>query len=438
MPRLASRRSATSPCSCRSTTRSGRSARSSAGCSARPLPLETGTGDRRRLFDRRLLGIDPGAGRGRSADQARAARLQRRQGRRLADRHRPDHGRRGRGAGRRPGIRPARIPSPAAADPGRQGRRRLRLALCRQLAARVAFLAHDGQQGTDAVVEHRQQPLSDRHGNLLQDGPLRHPQAAAIAEPVLHLRAGADLPPGPMGARIYEVPISYNSRTYLDGKKIRPRDGLLALGEIFRCAVPRPAIYRPRRLLSPGRLGPGAPLPSLARPSRSSPSWVRGCWRPGRASALSAACSSNARTWCWQTTSRCARPCSNSDSATAITCGSIGPTLRRAISSDGKRTGSIRSSVPAGPSKAGPMTPCRVSSACWNPADIAFWCCRPGRTWLRRPSRSRRGWRRPGSRLSPRGASTNWAASAGPAPGRVAAGALAARGKRPGPIGWCP
>jgi len=36
------------------------------------------------------------------------------------------------------------------------------------------------------------------------------------------------------GARIYEVPISYNSRTYLDGKKIRPRDGFLALGEIFR------------------------------------------------------------------------------------------------------------------------------------------------------------------------------------------------------------
>jgi glycosyltransferase involved in cell wall biosynthesis len=36
------------------------------------------------------------------------------------------------------------------------------------------------------------------------------------------------------GARIYEAPISYNSRSYLDGKKIRPRDGLLALGEIFR------------------------------------------------------------------------------------------------------------------------------------------------------------------------------------------------------------
>jgi glycosyltransferase involved in cell wall biosynthesis len=36
------------------------------------------------------------------------------------------------------------------------------------------------------------------------------------------------------GARIYEVPISYNSRGYGDGKKIRPRDGFLALGEIVR------------------------------------------------------------------------------------------------------------------------------------------------------------------------------------------------------------
>jgi glycosyltransferase involved in cell wall biosynthesis len=36
------------------------------------------------------------------------------------------------------------------------------------------------------------------------------------------------------GARIYEVPISYNSRGYREGKKIRPRDGFLALGEIVR------------------------------------------------------------------------------------------------------------------------------------------------------------------------------------------------------------
>ncbi len=36
------------------------------------------------------------------------------------------------------------------------------------------------------------------------------------------------------GARIYEVPISYNSRGYREGKKIRPRDGFLALGAIVR------------------------------------------------------------------------------------------------------------------------------------------------------------------------------------------------------------
>jgi glycosyltransferase involved in cell wall biosynthesis len=36
------------------------------------------------------------------------------------------------------------------------------------------------------------------------------------------------------GARIYEVPISYNSRGYGEGKKIRARDGFLAVGEIVR------------------------------------------------------------------------------------------------------------------------------------------------------------------------------------------------------------
>ena len=36
------------------------------------------------------------------------------------------------------------------------------------------------------------------------------------------------------GARIYEVPISYNSRGYGEGKKIRARDGFLALGAIVR------------------------------------------------------------------------------------------------------------------------------------------------------------------------------------------------------------
>ena len=37
------------------------------------------------------------------------------------------------------------------------------------------------------------------------------------------------------GARIYEVPVSYHGRTYDEGKKIRPIDGLKAICEIVRC-----------------------------------------------------------------------------------------------------------------------------------------------------------------------------------------------------------
>ncbi len=36
------------------------------------------------------------------------------------------------------------------------------------------------------------------------------------------------------GARIYEVPISYAGRTYQEGKKIRARDGLKAIGQLLR------------------------------------------------------------------------------------------------------------------------------------------------------------------------------------------------------------
>lgn len=37
------------------------------------------------------------------------------------------------------------------------------------------------------------------------------------------------------GARIYEVPISYAGRSFLEGKKIRPIDGVKAIGEMLRC-----------------------------------------------------------------------------------------------------------------------------------------------------------------------------------------------------------
>jgi glycosyltransferase involved in cell wall biosynthesis/phospholipid N-methyltransferase len=39
------------------------------------------------------------------------------------------------------------------------------------------------------------------------------------------------------GAQIFEVPISYSGRTYLDGKKISWKDGMLALGAILRYAI---------------------------------------------------------------------------------------------------------------------------------------------------------------------------------------------------------
>ena len=53
-----------------------------------------------------------------------------------------------------------------------------------------------------------------------------------------------------LGYRVYEVPISYNGRTYEDGKKIRKRDGLTALWTLLQLVrwqgeVPRLAPIEP-------------------------------------------------------------------------------------------------------------------------------------------------------------------------------------------------
>lgn len=40
-----------------------------------------------------------------------------------------------------------------------------------------------------------------------------------------------------LGARIYEVPISYAGRTYAEGKKIRWTDGVVALWTILKFAL---------------------------------------------------------------------------------------------------------------------------------------------------------------------------------------------------------
>jgi hypothetical protein len=46
-------------------------------------------------------------------------------------------------------------------------------------------------------------------------------------------------------ARIYELPISYDGRTYAEGKKINWRDGVAAFWHIFRCNVldPKTPLY---------------------------------------------------------------------------------------------------------------------------------------------------------------------------------------------------
>lgn len=73
-----------------------------------------------------------------------------------------------------------------------------------------------------------------------------------------------------MGARIYEVPINYYGRTYAEGKKITWRDGVAAIGHIFRAQLT--AKTQPR--LPPRPRGARTPTPrsvrllGLSRPSR--------------------------------------------------------------------------------------------------------------------------------------------------------------------------
>jgi TPR repeat protein len=55
-----------------------------------------------------------------------------------------------------------------------------------------------------------------------------------------------------MGARVYEVPISYYGRTYAEGKKITWRDGVAALYHILRAAMTAHTQSRLQRHVPPG------------------------------------------------------------------------------------------------------------------------------------------------------------------------------------------
>ena len=65
--------------------------------------------------------------------------------------------------------------------------------------------------------------------NLLKSIPLE--SSTFDVEPELAIKLAK------RGSRIFEVPISYSGRTYLEGKKIQWKDGLRALGAILRYAV---------------------------------------------------------------------------------------------------------------------------------------------------------------------------------------------------------
>jgi hypothetical protein len=65
-----------------------------------------------------------------------------------------------------------------------------------------------------------------------------------------------------MGARVYEVPISYHGRTYAEGKKITWRDGIAALFHILRAHSSGALQPRLADKTHPQALGIEQPMPS--------------------------------------------------------------------------------------------------------------------------------------------------------------------------------
>src|SRR6266581_3784669 len=114
-------------------------------------------------------------------------------------RHRPRDGRRRRGAGRRPRVRPRGAADAAAAHRRRESRCGVRVALSRRPASRAVFLALGGKPPPHPAVEHAHRPEPHRHGDVLQAGA-RRPAAGppAHGRAVRH-RAGAHSPARPGG-----------------------------------------------------------------------------------------------------------------------------------------------------------------------------------------------------------------------------------------------
>jgi len=78
--------------------------------------------------------------------------------------------------------------------------------------------------------------------------------------------------------RIYEVPISYRGRTYLEGKKITWRDGFKALFTIvwFRLVHD---LYNEEYGATSFSASTAAPPTACGWPAGSTNGWATGCWR---------------------------------------------------------------------------------------------------------------------------------------------------------------
>jgi glycosyltransferase involved in cell wall biosynthesis len=105
---------------------------------------------------------------------------------------------------------------------------------CRRRTQGPVLLAHTGESLPHAVFEHVERHQLDGHGNLLQS--IRAESLRAIPlesnrfgiEPEIAAKVSRNR------LRMFEVPISYNGRTYEEGKKVTWKDGAAALWFIFK------------------------------------------------------------------------------------------------------------------------------------------------------------------------------------------------------------
>ena len=119
-------------------------------------------------------------------------------------------------------------------------RRRLRLAVHLERAAPGAVLLALGRQPVpDHPVEHVHQPEPHRHGDLLQGLPPRGHPVDRTSRRTGSGSSPRSPPRSPRaGWRVYELGISYNGRTYAEGKKIGWRDGVRAVWCILKYSQP--------------------------------------------------------------------------------------------------------------------------------------------------------------------------------------------------------